>query len=152
MIKMHNRHTTGPDRFVIAKDKETANDEPQMQPLVSRLIGWANPRRRFISTLHFTCGDVTSAQWWQHGHWSIAASLLTSETCAGLNGLRIAIKKTDQWSQFNHEKYNSWYICNNNAKYITANKDGFKLKRSWCTWPQRCLIIHFRPKPNSAHV
>lgn len=74
---MHNRHTTGADRFVIAKDKTMANDEPQMQPLVSRLIGWANPRRRFISTLHFTCGDVTSAQWWQHGHWSIVASLLT---------------------------------------------------------------------------
>lgn len=79
---MRNRHTTGADRFVIAKDKETANDEPQMQPLMSRLIGWANPWRRFISALHFTCGDVTSAQWWQRGHWSIVASLLTGQTFA----------------------------------------------------------------------
>lgn len=29
MIKMHNRHTTGADRFVIAKDRTTANDGPQ---------------------------------------------------------------------------------------------------------------------------
>lgn len=26
---MHNRHTTAADRFVVAKDKKTANDEPQ---------------------------------------------------------------------------------------------------------------------------
>lgn len=66
---MHNRHTTAADRLVIAKDKKMANNEPKMQPLMSRLIGWANPQRHFISTLHFACGDVTLAQWWQHGHW-----------------------------------------------------------------------------------
>lgn len=119
---MHNRHTTGADRFVIAKDKKTANNEPKMRPLVSRLIGWANPQRHFISTLHYTCGDVTPAQWWQHGHWSIVASLLTRETCTGLNGSRLAIKKKKKRSQLKDEKYNSWNICNDNANYVYANK------------------------------
>lgn len=43
-------------------------------------------------------------------------------------------------------------IVDNNANYITANNDKQKKYLTPDVTTETCIIIHFRPEPNSAHV